>query len=49
MKNGFYPCEYMYEWVNFRETTLKQKGNLYGIFNKENVKDVDYNHAKKSL
>ena len=47
MKKVVYPYQYMDEWENFNETLLPKKERFYSNLNMEDVKDSDWNHAKR--
>ena len=44
---GVYPYEYMDSWERFDEKLLPNKKDFYCNLNMEDIKDVDYGHAKK--
>ena len=47
LKKGFYPYEYMDEWVKFNKTMLPEKEEFYSNLNMEDITDADYMHAKR--
>ena len=44
---GVYPYEYIYNWENFKETSLLEKENFYSHLNMGNITAADYAHAKR--
>ena len=47
LRKGVYPYEYMDSWERFDETSLPDKESFYSSLNIENIRDVDYRHAKR--
>ena len=47
LRKGVYPYEYMDEWEKFNETLFPRKEDFYSNLNMEDIKDSDYNHAKR--
>ena len=47
LRKGIYPYEYMDEWEKFNETLFPRKEDFYSNLNMEDIKDSDYNHAKR--
>ena len=47
LRKGVYPYEYMDSWKRFDETSLSDKEGFYRSLNIEDIKDVDYRHAKR--
>ena len=47
LRKGVYPYEYMDSWKRFDEEFLFSKEAFYSSLNMEDIKDVDYRHAKK--
>ena len=46
-KKGIYPYEYMDDFDKFNEEKLPDKSSFYSSFNKEDISESDYRHAKK--
>ena len=44
-----YPYQYMGGWQRFNEIPLPQKKNLYINLNMENITNVEYKYAKRSM
>ena len=49
LRKGVYSYEYMDSWKKFDETLLPDKKDFYSNLSMEDITDVDYNHAKKSM
>ena len=49
LRKGVYPYEYMDSWQRFDETSLADKEAFYSNLNMEDITDIDYIHAKKSI
>ena len=49
LRKGVDPYEYMDSWERFAETLLSDKEACYSSLNMENITNVDYRHAKKSV
>ena len=49
LRKGADLYEYVDDWVNFNETTLPEKDEFHVNLNTENITDIVYAHAKKSL
>ena len=49
LRKGVYPYEYMDSWERFDETSLPDKEAFHSNLNMEDITDVDYRHAKKSI
>ena len=49
LRKGVYPYEYMDSWERFDETSLPDKEDFYSNLNMEDITDVDYRHAEKSI
>ena len=47
IEKGIYPYEYMSEWEKLEETKLPNKEEFYSKLNMAEVKDEDYEHARK--
>ena len=47
LRKGVYPYQYMDSWERFDDTSLPDKEALYSNLNMEDIKGVDYNHAKR--
>ena len=47
LRKGVYSYEYMDDWSRFGEAELPDKSDFYGSLNMEEIKDVDYRHARK--
>ena len=47
MKKVVYPYQYMNEWERFNETSLTKKESFYSNLDMVDIKDLDYNHAKR--
>ena len=46
LSEGVYPYEYIDEWENFIEVSMREKETFYSPVNVE-VTDSNYNHAKR--
>ena len=46
-KKGIYPYEYMDDCDRFNEEKLTDKSSFFSSFNKEDISESDYRHAKK--
>ena len=46
LSKGVYPYEYIDEWENFIEVSMREKEKFYSLVNVE-VTDSNYNHAKR--
>ena len=49
LRKGAYPYEYIDSWEIFDETLLSNKEAFYSSLNMENITDIDYRHAYKSI
>ena len=47
LRKGVYSYEYTDKWKKFNETSLPEKYDFYSNLNIEDIKDSDYNHAKR--
>ena len=47
LRKGVYPYEYMDSWEKFDENSLPPKKDFYSELNLEDIRDSDYEHAKK--
>ena len=47
LRKDVYPFEYIDEWEKFIETTLREKEELHGNLNMEDITDADYIHSKR--
>ena len=47
LRKVVYPYEYMDDWKKFNETLSPGKEDFYSNLNMENIKDSNYNHAKR--
>ena len=47
LRKVVYPYEYMDDWKKFNETLSPGKEDFYSNLNLENIKDSNYNHAKR--
>ena len=47
LQKGVYPYQYMDDWEKFNATTVPEKENFYSHYNKEDITDADYTHAKR--
>ena len=44
---GVYSYKYIDDWEKFNETPLSKKEDFYSNLKMEDIKDSDYNHAKR--
>ena len=47
LPKGFYLYEHMDPWEKFNKISLPEKGDLYSHFNKEDITNANYAHAKR--
>ena len=47
LRRGIYPYEHIDSWKRFDENTIPPKEAFYSKLNLENIKNKDYEHAKK--
>ena len=47
LRKDVYPYEYTDSWARFDETTLPDKEAFYSNLNMEDIRCVDYRHAKR--
>ena len=47
LRKGFYPYGSVDEWAKFNETSMLKKEEFYSNWNRGNITDADYMHAKR--